>query len=146
MVDELVPRDLLVGLAERPGEAGARRRQGGEAETLEQPRRADVPRVRHQEEPILLVQLPEARAAVGGGHDGIFNDGRGWASRPMRPFAIALVLTALASSAGSSAAAPPPLLIGDNGLPAAVRAGAARYFAWIDSRGGVNGRRIGSGR
>ena len=60
----------------------------------------------------------------------------------MRPFAIALVLAALASSAGSSAAAPPPLLVGDNGLPAAVRAGAARYFAWIDSRGGVNGRRI----
>ena len=60
----------------------------------------------------------------------------------MRPFAIALVLAALASSAGSSAAITPPLLIGDNGLPAAVRAGAARYFAWIDSRGGVNGRRV----
>src|SRR6185369_16573252 len=58
----------------------------------------------------------------------------------MRPFAIALVLAALAVPAGASAAS--PLLIGDNGLPAAVKAGAARYFAWIDSRGGVNGRRI----
>ena len=60
----------------------------------------------------------------------------------MRPFAIALVLAALAVQAGPSPAAPPPLLVGDNGLSAAVRAGAARYFAWIDSRGGVNGRRI----
>jgi branched-chain amino acid transport system substrate-binding protein len=60
----------------------------------------------------------------------------------MRPFAIALVLAALAVSAGASAASSPPLLVGDSGLPAAVRAGAARYFAWIDSRGGVNGRRI----
>ena len=60
----------------------------------------------------------------------------------MRPFAIALVLAALAVPAGSSAAAPAPLLVGDNLLPAAVKAGAARYFAWIDSRGGVNGRRI----
>jgi branched-chain amino acid transport system substrate-binding protein len=58
----------------------------------------------------------------------------------MRPFAIALVLAALAVPAGASAAS--PLLIADNGLPAAVKAGAARYFAWIDSRGGVNGRRI----
>ncbi len=60
----------------------------------------------------------------------------------MRPFAIGLVLAALAASAGSSAAAPPPLLIAGDGLSPAVRAGAARYFAWIDSRGGVNGRRI----
>jgi branched-chain amino acid transport system substrate-binding protein len=60
----------------------------------------------------------------------------------VRPFAIALVLAALAVPAGSSAAAPAPLLVGDNLLPAAVKAGAARYFAWIDSRGGVNGRRI----
>ena len=42
----------------------------------------------------------------------------------------------------SSAAAQPPLLVADNGLPAAVRNGAGRYFAWIDSRGGVGGRRI----
>jgi hypothetical protein len=60
----------------------------------------------------------------------------------MRPVAIALVLAALALPAGSSAATRHPLLVGDNGLPAAVRAGAARYFAWIDSRGGVNGRPI----
>jgi hypothetical protein len=60
----------------------------------------------------------------------------------MRPFAIALALAALALPAGSPAASRPPLLVGDNGLPAAVRAGAARYFAWIDSRGGVNGRPI----
>lgn len=60
----------------------------------------------------------------------------------MRPFAIAFVLAALAATAGHSTAAPPPLLIADGGLPSAARAGAARYFAWIDSRGGVNGRRI----
>ena len=60
----------------------------------------------------------------------------------MRPFAIALVLAALAMPAGSAAVAPAPLLVGDNLLPPAVKAGAARYFAWIDSRGGVNGRRI----
>jgi branched-chain amino acid transport system substrate-binding protein len=60
----------------------------------------------------------------------------------VRPFAIALVLAALAAPAGQSTAAPPPLLIADGGLPAAVEAGAARYFVWIDSRGGVNGRRI----
>jgi hypothetical protein len=50
----------------------------------------------------------------------------------VRPFAIALVLAALAVPAGSSAAAPASLLVGDNLLPAAVKAGAARYFAWID--------------
>ena len=60
----------------------------------------------------------------------------------MRPVAIALVLAALALPAGSSAAAQPPLLVADNGLPAAVRNGAGRYFAWIDSRGGVAGCRI----
>jgi branched-chain amino acid transport system substrate-binding protein len=60
----------------------------------------------------------------------------------VRPFAIALVLAALAATAGRSGAAPSPLLVADGGLPAAVKAGAARYFAWIDSRGGVNGRRI----
>jgi hypothetical protein len=61
----------------------------------------------------------------------------------MRPFAIALVLVAAAAVlAGSPAASPPPLLVADAGLPAPVRAGAARYFAWIDSRGGVGGRRI----
>jgi branched-chain amino acid transport system substrate-binding protein len=60
----------------------------------------------------------------------------------MRPFAIALVLAALAGSAGSSAASPPPLLIADAGLPAAVTAGAARYLAWVSSHGGVDGRRV----
>jgi hypothetical protein len=60
----------------------------------------------------------------------------------VRLLAIALVLVALAATAGTSGAASPPLLIADGGLPAAVEAGAARYFAWIDSRGGVNGRQI----
>jgi hypothetical protein len=60
----------------------------------------------------------------------------------VRPFAIALVLAALAATAGRSDAASPPLLIAEGNLPTAVQAGAARYFAWIDSRGGVNGRRI----
>jgi branched-chain amino acid transport system substrate-binding protein len=56
--------------------------------------------------------------------------------------AIALVLAALGLTAGRSSAASPPVLVADGGLPAAVKVGAARYFAWIDSRGGVNGRRI----
>jgi hypothetical protein len=60
----------------------------------------------------------------------------------MRRFAIALALAALAVSAGASGASPPPLLVGDGGIPADVRAGAARYFAWASSRGGVNGRPI----
>jgi hypothetical protein len=60
----------------------------------------------------------------------------------VRLFAIALLLAALAAPAGRSTAASPALLIVDGGLPTAVRTGAARYFAWIDSRGGVNGRRI----
>jgi hypothetical protein len=60
----------------------------------------------------------------------------------MRPFAIALVGAALAGSAGSAAAPAPPLLFANAGVPPAVAAGAARYFAWLNGHGGVNGRTI----
>jgi branched-chain amino acid transport system substrate-binding protein len=60
----------------------------------------------------------------------------------MRGFAIALMLAALVLSAGSAAASPAPLLIADGGVPASVAAGAARYFAWIDAHGSLNGRAI----
>jgi branched-chain amino acid transport system substrate-binding protein len=58
----------------------------------------------------------------------------------MRALAIALALAALASSSG--AGTPGPLVIADAGLPPAVASGAARYLAWISSRGGVNGRGV----
>ena len=81
--DELVARDRLVHLPERPGEPGARRRERLEAERLEQPRRARIPRIRHQEEPVLRVELSEAGAAVCDGHVAILNErGPGTHSRP----------------------------------------------------------------
>jgi branched-chain amino acid transport system substrate-binding protein len=89
------------------------------------------------------VELAEPRATIGHGHGAILNERHlARLSPPMRPLAIALVLAALAGPAGSSGAAPTPLLIASEGLPAPVAAGAARYFAWISSRGGLNGRRI----
>jgi branched-chain amino acid transport system substrate-binding protein len=60
----------------------------------------------------------------------------------MRPFALALVSVALVGSAGSSAASPAPLLVADGGVPAAVAAGAARYFVWVSAHGGVRGRAV----
>ena len=64
--DELVARDLHVELAERPGEAGARRRERLEPHRREQLGRADVPRVRHHEDLLALVQRPEARLSISG--------------------------------------------------------------------------------
>jgi hypothetical protein len=64
--DELVSRDRLVDLADRPGEAGARRCERLEAEGGEQARRADVPRVRHDEELLALVELPKGHYALAG--------------------------------------------------------------------------------
>ena len=58
----------------------------------------------------------------------------------MRLLAIALALAALGGAAGG--AAPTPLLVADAGLTPAVARGAARYFAWVNSRGGVAGRPI----
>ncbi len=60
MSDQLVASNALVELADRPGEAGARRGERLEAGRLEQPRRADVPRVRHHEQLLGRVQGPEA--------------------------------------------------------------------------------------
>ena len=48
----------MIQLAERPGEAGARRRERLEPHRCEQLGRADVPRVRHHEDPV-GVQLAE---------------------------------------------------------------------------------------
>ena len=49
VVEGLVERDAVVGPTGRPGEAGARRRQGREAELLQGACAPDVPRVRHDE-------------------------------------------------------------------------------------------------
>ena len=62
--DELVARDRLVVLAESPREAGTRRRERLEAARGEKPRRADVPRVRHHEQPVRGVQCPEPVPAL----------------------------------------------------------------------------------
>ena len=65
MGDELVARDVLVVLAESPGEAGTRRRKRLEAARGEEPGRADVPRIRHHEQRVGGVQRSEAFAALG---------------------------------------------------------------------------------
>ena len=49
MLERLVASHAVVGTAERPREAGARRRQRGEAHPLEGDGAADVPGVRHHE-------------------------------------------------------------------------------------------------
>jgi branched-chain amino acid transport system substrate-binding protein len=60
----------------------------------------------------------------------------------MRLVAIALALAALGGSAGPSGASPAPLLVANAGLPRAVSVGAARYFASVNVRGGLDGRPI----
>ena len=64
VVDELVPRHVLVVLAQRPREPGARGRQRLEPARREEPGRTDVPGVRHDED------LARAGAAHGTGHIG----------------------------------------------------------------------------
>ncbi len=66
--DELLAGDLLVELAERPRVASARRRERLEAGGREQPCRAHVPWVRHDEDLLPGVQLAEAGAALGYRH------------------------------------------------------------------------------
>ena len=68
MLDQLGARAPAVELAERPGEAGARRRERLEAGRLEQPGGADVPGVRHHEQPVTGMQLPEAGSTIGSLH------------------------------------------------------------------------------
>ena len=65
---ELVARNGLVRLAERPGETRARRRECLEADGGEQPRRPGVPRIRHQEQLLARVELTEPGTARRNGH------------------------------------------------------------------------------
>ena len=91
---ELVTRDLLVELPERPRVPRAGRRERLEPERREELRRADVPRVRHDEELRALVQLAEAGAAVGGGRAVILR------ARRYRGAARAIVLRMQAGGTG----------------------------------------------
>ena len=74
MRHELVARHLLVELAERPGEAGARRRQRLEARRSEDARRPGVPGIRHHEQLLSLVQLPKAGPSLAGVHGSILGE------------------------------------------------------------------------
>ena len=63
MIADIVDRDAVIGLADRPRITGAGRGDRLEAEVRQRPRAADVPRVR-QHEASRLVQLAERRALV----------------------------------------------------------------------------------
>ena len=60
----------------------------------------------------------------------------------MRLVVTALALAALGGSAGPLSAASAPILVSNAGLSPAVAAGAARYFASVNARGGVNGATV----
>ena len=61
--DELVARHPLVQLSRRPGESRARRRERLETGRFEEAGRAGVPRVRHHEQLLPLVNRPKAGPA-----------------------------------------------------------------------------------
>ena len=66
MSNELVTRHSLIEPAQRPGKASAGRRQGLESRGREEPCRACIPGIRHDEELLALVKRPEGGALFGG--------------------------------------------------------------------------------
>src|SRR5579871_5545350 len=65
MIADIIDRNVVVGLADSPGEAGAGRRDRPEAEMLQCLGGADVERIRNHKA-VAFVQLAKTGALVGG--------------------------------------------------------------------------------